>query len=80
MPTVNDDIQAHIENTDNPHQVSKADVGLELIENYPIATQDEAIAGEVNERYITPYTLKYLFNGLLRRRGLMDEKDRVIYV
>ena len=80
MSTINDDIQSHIDNFENPHNVTKEHIGLELIENYPIATKEEAYDGVIDERYITPYTLKYLFNGLLRRRGLMDEKDRVIFV
>jgi len=49
-------ITAHTTRTDNPHGVTKAQVGLNLVENLPLASQSEAIAGSRNDRYMTPLT------------------------
>lgn len=45
---------AHIANKQNPHDVTKAQVGLFNVENYLIATEQEARAGILNDRYMTP--------------------------
>lgn len=45
---------AHMENYENPHRVTKTQVGLWLLENFPIATQTEAMQGTVNDKYMTP--------------------------
>ena len=49
---------AHMSNTNNPHQVNKAHIGLSNIENYSIATKAEAEAGTLNTRYMTPLRAK----------------------
>lgn len=49
---------AHVSNTNNPHSVTKAQVGLGSVENYPVATQAEAQAGTVNVKYMTPQRVK----------------------
>lgn len=38
----------------NPHNVSKADVGLANVQNYDIASKAEAEAGTTNTKYSTP--------------------------
>lgn len=38
----------------NPHNVTKAQVGLGSVENYPVASQAEAEAGAASNRYMTP--------------------------
>lgn len=45
---------AHAANKQNPHDVTKAQVGLFNVENYLIATEQEARAGILNDRYMTP--------------------------
>jgi len=52
----------HINNLTNPHQVTKTQVGLGNVANYPVATEVEAIAGEANDRYMTPALSDSLFN------------------
>lgn len=47
-------LSAHAARTDNPHGVSKAQVGLGNVENLGLATQAEAEAGTVNNQYMTP--------------------------
>lgn len=47
-------IQAHIDDKNNPHQTTKDQVGLGLVDNYPTATSTEAIAGTATNRFVTP--------------------------
>src|SRR5690606_24331280 len=46
-------VDAHANRRDNPHGVTKAQVGLGNVENYGIATQAEAEAGTANSKYVT---------------------------
>lgn len=46
--------EAHINNKENPHEVTKAQVGLSLVSNYSVASTQEAIDGLLNNRYMTP--------------------------
>ena len=56
---VGDTINAHIANTNNPHNTTKAQVGLSNVGNYPVATQPESEAGTAFDRYMTPGTTKW---------------------
>lgn len=47
---------AHFTNYDNPHQVTKQQVGLGLVENLPRADTATAVAGTSNNAYMTPKT------------------------
>lgn len=44
----------HITETDNPHAVTKAQVGLGSVINYGLATEAEAKAGTSSAKYMTP--------------------------
>lgn len=44
----------HLADYTNPHQVTKAQVGLGSVEDYPPATAAEAVAGTATDRYMTP--------------------------
>lgn len=44
--------------TGNPHKVTKSDVKLDSVENYGIATEAEAKAGSVSNKYMTPQRTK----------------------
>lgn len=48
----------HLYETDNPHQVTKAQVGLSSVGNYGLATQAEAEAGTSAVKYMTPQRTK----------------------
>jgi len=43
--------------TDNPHAVTKEQVGLGLVENFGIATDEEAVAGTAADKYLTAKNL-----------------------
>lgn len=49
---------AHANRTDNPHNVTKAQVGLSSVENLPLASQQEAELGASNARYMTALRVK----------------------
>lgn len=48
----------HAQNTENPHAVTKAQVGLSSVQNYAIASQANAEAGTSNALYMTPLRVK----------------------
>ena len=56
--SVKSTIDAHITDTNNPHQITKVHVGLSSVENYPIATKEEAEASVSNTVYMTPLRVK----------------------
>lgn len=49
-----EDLTTHTSSKQNPHGVTKSQVGLNSVENYGIATQEEAEAGTATNRYMTP--------------------------
>ena len=52
----------HLADLNNPHQTTKAQVGLSDVQNYPVATRAEAVAGLAGNRYMTPETSYALLN------------------
>jgi len=52
------ELSSHSGNTSNPHSTTKSQVGLGSVENYGIASQAEAEAGTVTNKYITPERAK----------------------
>src|SRR5690606_18387973 len=57
-----DEFNRHENDKANPHQVTKTQVGLGFVENYPPASSTEALAGTVNNRYMTPLRVAELSN------------------
>jgi hypothetical protein len=55
----------HIGRTDNPHSVTKAHVGLELVDNFATATDNEAIDGTRTDRFLTPYGARLTIETLI---------------
>lgn len=55
-------LQNHIDNKNNPHQVTATQVGLGLVGNYPMATIGEAQAGTSNTLYMSPLRSKNLID------------------
>jgi hypothetical protein len=47
-------LTTHTSRTDNPHTVTKAQIGLSSVNNYALATTPEAQAGTINTAYMTP--------------------------
>lgn len=61
-------LTSHVNNSSNPHGVTKAQVGLGSVENYGIATAEEAIAGTVNNKYMTPLRVMTAINNAVGAR------------
>lgn len=55
-------IDTHVQRVDNPHEVTKTQVGLGNVENLTIATTGEAEAGSSNARYMSPARTKDAIN------------------
>lgn len=53
-----EEIGNHVGNKNNPHGVTKAQLGLGSVENYGVATDAEAKAGTSNAKYMTPARVK----------------------
>jgi hypothetical protein len=53
-------IDSHILDTENPHEVTKDQVGLNNIENYPVADEFDEYSNRT-DRYMTPYITQRLF-------------------
>lgn len=66
IAAVDKKITNHIADLNNPHQTTKAQVGLSDVANYPPATTAEANAGTVNNRYMTPATTNVLISRLVK--------------
>lgn len=77
--TIEEQINAHIADLNNPHGITKEDIGLGGIANFVMASPVEAEAGNVPDRFVSPATLKDTFNGVLKREGLMDADGNVIF-
>lgn len=55
----------HVSNKANPHDVSKDQVGLGLVDNYPTAAPAEATTGVANNRFMTPLRTKQAIDALI---------------
>jgi hypothetical protein len=55
-------LQAHVNDTNNPHITTKAQVGLGLVDNFQTATKAESEAGILNNRFMTPLRTKEAIN------------------
>lgn len=55
MAKFNSDLQNHLDDKNDPHDVKPADVDLNIVGNYPVATEAEAADPTNNERYLTPF-------------------------
>lgn len=53
-------VDARIARRDNPDEVNRHQVGLGDVSNYPVATEEVAIAGTSNHHYMTPLNTKAL--------------------
>jgi hypothetical protein len=51
-------LEQHVSATNNPHNVTKAQVSLGAVQNYGMASSQEAIAGEIDNRYMSPLRVR----------------------
>lgn len=68
---INLGIDAHILRTDNPHQVTKAQVGLDLVQNYAVATaEDLDTPVESSPKYVTNIELAHWLSTYFANQAL----------
>jgi len=48
----------HLQDFNNPHETTAAQVGLSLVQNLPMATQQEGIDGISAQRYVNPLVMR----------------------
>ena len=66
------EFNAHIIDTNNPHQVSKTQVQLGNVQNFGLATTQEAAAGVSNVKYMTPALVKAAIDALVDLAPVVD--------
>lgn len=76
VKAVNDALIAHINSKTNPHEVTKAQVGLGNVENYGIASSAEAKAGTSNAKVMTPVRVKEEIEAL----GVISDGNVIIKI
>ena len=77
---VKDELDIHEANTSNPHGVTKAQVGLGSVENYAVATQAEAQAGAVTNKYMTPQRTKQAIDSQTGDRSTLNTSIKTTLV
>lgn len=55
-------IDGHVGAVDNPHQVTAEQLALGNVQNFGVASQEEAESGTVSDKYLTPQRGKQLFD------------------
>lgn len=58
LAALNAEFEAFIARQDNPHNVTKAQVGLGNVDNFGTATNVEAVAGVLTNKFLTPANLQ----------------------
>lgn len=58
----NASLSAHIADQSNPHNTTKAQVGLGAVQNFGLATTQEAVDGLINTAYMTPLRVAEAIN------------------
>lgn len=59
---VNSQLEEHVSNTNNPHEVTKNQVGLGNVDNYSTATTADAILGISSNNFMTPKGTNDFYN------------------
>lgn len=73
-------LEEHILRRDNPHQVTKEQVGLGLVQNYPLASQNEITSMTTAERYIDSAHLVHVQTALrnyMTQLGLLNAQGNL---
>ncbi|MCG3448660.1 hypothetical protein LGV83_11650 [Enterococcus durans] len=59
---VNSQLEEHVSNTNNPHEVTKNQVGLGNVDNYSTATTADAVLGISSNNFMTPKGTNDFYN------------------
>lgn len=69
-------IESHINNKDNPHEVTKNQIGLGNVANLKLATDIEAKNGTSDNAYVTPKNIKQAMEGF----GIISDGNLIIKI
>jgi hypothetical protein len=58
-------LEGHTSRVDNPHNTTKAQVGLGNVANFAVASTAEAQTGTATDKYMTPYLVKVAIDTLV---------------
>lgn len=73
LAKVGDGVGDHVADRDNPHQVTKAQVGLGNVPNYTMATASSAVEGTAQSEFMSPYLTRLLIESLVN-----DSNDALV--
>ena len=73
-------INLHTVNLENPHEVNKEQVELGNVENYGVATTEEATEGLVDNKYMTPAKVRSFMESLFSTSGIEFSKLQTTYI
>src|SRR5699024_4443374 len=69
----NENMESHITNKENPHEVTAKQVGLEYVRNIPVATRQAAEQGESNNHYMTPFRTTEQMNAQIPKLDIIQD-------
>jgi len=69
----NEIMEAHITNKENPHEVTREQVGLGKVLNLPVATKQAAEEGKINNQYMTPFRTSEQINALVPKLDIIQD-------
>ena len=72
---VEESLNSHTNNTNNPHNVTKSQVGLGNVQNYGIALESQAKVGVANNVYMTPLRTKQAIDANLEGAVFVVDSD-----
>ena len=72
-------IMGHVYDRENPHEVTKDQVGLDRVENYPPATEEQAVQGQNNASYMTPRKTRFAIDSRLANLYYTKEEVDQMY-
>ena len=73
-------INLHTANFENPHEVNKQQVELGNVENYSVASVEEATEGLVDDKYMTPAKVRSFVESLFSTSGVEFSKLQTTYI
>lgn len=67
-------VEGHLSARGNPHRLTKEDISLGRVANYPPATKTQALSGESNNAYMTPLRTTQAIDARLQS-GVQSQLD-----
>ena len=70
-------LNSHLLDFNNPHRVTKSQVGLGNVQNYGVATVDDVNAGTATNLYVTPASMASLLNSVVNKTDFQNAIDSI---